>query len=377
MISIDPPWAAFRESELKDMTVGSSLSCLSARRSFYTQTPHNVASRSDAMGAMRFLIFTWTCIALAADATYQADSCNSALLQTDATVASLGTRSPGLIMWSYGRSATGSFMESFKKSSGMSYCNGKKDWLVFGASEEIDDGWVDNPVNLQIHEGFNRHRVLENRPLTSLALQNCMRWGERLLHMQPVQLEGKEARLRSAAEGQLKKDDLAKHDDSFYQRISLGLDRNVSLIQYYEESRRNYTLGVKAAQDGAERIKSLADRTAYAYAIIIHELMEVGFTIVPCNFADLVKDMCACVRPALATLTEKSSGCEERTIHDENADKEITLETFLSEENVAKIRASLKGTAYEWMLNLKATDWPKDVPPPIPVPTWRQHHSLN
>mmetsp|Transcript_9458 Transcript_9458/g.11451 ORF Transcript_9458/g.11451 Transcript_9458/m.11451 type:complete len:252 (+) Transcript_9458:116-871(+) len=251
-----------------------------------------------------------------------------------------------------------------------------------------------------------------------------MRWGERLLHMQPVQLEGKDSELRNYATGflqggvqgrlqnsggqlprepastgrlilqkswmapepvqfagnklsssmqhvffllelitpqpwgnfwqlrQLKKDDLAKHDDSFYQRISLGLDRNVSLIQYYEESRRNYTLGVKAAQ-------------------------EVGFTIVPCNFADLVKDMCACVRPALATLTEKSSGCEERTIHDENADKEITLETFLSEENVAKIRASLKGTAYEWMLNLKATDWPKDVPPPIPVPTWRQHHSLN
>mmetsp|Transcript_10057 Transcript_10057/g.11672 ORF Transcript_10057/g.11672 Transcript_10057/m.11672 type:complete len:119 (-) Transcript_10057:204-560(-) len=79
-------------------------------------------------------------------------------------------------MWSYGRSATGSFMESFKKSSGMSYCNGKK-------------------------EGFNRHRVLENRPLTSLALQNCMRWGERLLHMQPVQLEGKDSELRNYATG--------------------------------------------------------------------------------------------------------------------------------------------------------------------------------
>eukprot|EP00438_Fugacium_kawagutii_P011784 Skav222958 [mRNA] locus=scaffold1489:752261:755885:- [translate_table: standard] len=86
------------------------------------------------MGAMRFLIFitwtTWTRIAFAADecATYQEDSRSSALLQKDATVASLGTQQPpGLIMWSYGRSATGSFMESLKESSGMSYCNGLKE----------------------------------------------------------------------------------------------------------------------------------------------------------------------------------------------------------------------------------------------------------
>eukprot|EP00438_Fugacium_kawagutii_P011782 Skav222956 [mRNA] locus=scaffold1489:730232:730621:- [translate_table: standard] len=105
---------------------------------------------------------------------------------------------------------------------------------------------------------------------------------------------------------------------------------------------------------------------------------EIGFTIVPCSFADLVEDMCTCVQFALTTLTGRhSSKCQERIEHDQDANRTVTLESSVSEENAAEVRATLLGTAYEWMLNLEATDWPKDVAPPVPVPTWRQHHLLN
>ena len=57
----------------------------------------------------------------------QANSRSSALLQKDTKLASLSTELPGLVMWSYGRSATGSFMKSLQKTTGLSFCNGEKE----------------------------------------------------------------------------------------------------------------------------------------------------------------------------------------------------------------------------------------------------------
>ena len=75
-----------------------------------------------------------------------AETCRSgALLQKNKTVSNANERVklsteteqteftvplPGLLMWSDGRSATGSFMESLKRSTGLRYCNWMKDFLL-------------------------------------------------------------------------------------------------------------------------------------------------------------------------------------------------------------------------------------------------------
>lgn len=316
------------------------------------------------------------CVGFAAThecAMYQADSRSAAPLLEDATatVASLraqlspGHRGgedrrrspskikelpPGLIMWSFGRSGTGSFMQSLAKTSGLKFCHDKK-------------------------ESFNRN--LGQPALTAKTLQECMDRGERLTHLKPEHLMGRNSTLRSPRDffsaaynagfrtvvAGFRENQLARDVSSY--SLAVRAHKNLSafeslkngvfanLIRNYESARRKYTAGVEAAQ-------------------------EIGFTIVPCSFAMLVEDTCACVQPALSTLSKgRSFKCQEKRDHVEDAKKEKTLSLFVSAELEALIREQLLGTPYTWMLNLGAMDWPKDVAPPLPVPTWRQNPSLN
>eukprot|EP00438_Fugacium_kawagutii_P017038 Skav207832 [mRNA] locus=scaffold3131:173863:174810:- [translate_table: standard] len=294
-------------------------------------------------------------------AMYQGDSRSAAPLREDATetVATLRAQPfpeqrgrkqvpPGLIMWSFGRSGTGSFMQSLANTSGLKFCHGSK-------------------------ESFNRN--LGQPALTSKSLQECMDRGEPLTHLKPEHLTGRNSTLRSPHEffgaaykagfrtvvASFRENQLTRDVSSY--RLAVRAHKDLSafessdgvfanLIHQYERARRKYTAGVEAAR-------------------------EIGFTIVPCSFAILISDVCACVQPALSTLSRgKSFKCQERQDHVEDANTEKTLSLFVPAELEALIREQLLGTPYEWMLNLGATDWPKDVAPQLPVPTWRQNPSL-
>ena len=104
----------------------------------------------------------------------------------------------------------------------------------------------------------------------------------------------------------------------------------------------------------------------------------MGFTVVACNFADMVVDMCQCVRLALQTLPDQNaSKCTELEEHEGGASRNDTLESSVPATVAAEIRESLLGTKYKWMLDLEAVDWPEGIEPEVPVPTWRQHRILN
>eukprot|EP00435_Cladocopium_sp_Y103_P016715 s832_g4.t1 len=292
----------------------------------------------------------------------QAESRSSGLLQRDTKLASLSTELPGLVMWSYGRSATGSFMKSLQKTTGLSFCNGEKESFFFEKTKQR---------------------------LTSSALKTCMQRGQRLTHVKPYHLVTVDSDLRtphdffnaayeagyrivvaSFRENQLARDVSSYRNDYNWFNVSRasalagGIDNwarrrlemdqpNRSLIERYEDARKFYNLGVTAAK-------------------------ELGFTVVACNFADMVVDMCECVRLALKTLPDQNaSKCNELEIHEGGASRNDTLESSIPATVAAEIRKSLLGTKYEWMLDLEAMDWPKDIEPEVPVPTWRQHRILN
>lgn len=291
----------------------------------------------------------------------QANSRSSALLQKDTKLASLSTELPGLVMWSYGRSATGSFMKSLQKTTGLSFCNGEKESFFFEKTKQR---------------------------LTSSALKTCMHRSQRLTHVKPYHLVTVDSDLRtphdffnaayeagyrivvaSFRENQLARDVSSYKNDWQFINVSraiaaaggienwarhrLEMDQaNRSLIERYEADRKFYNLGVKAAK-------------------------ELGFTVVACNFADMVVDMCQCVRLALQTLPDQNaSKCSELEVHEGGASRNDTLESSVPPTVAAEIRKSLLGTKYEWMLDLEAMDWPEDIEPEVPVPTWRQHRIL-
>eukprot|EP00438_Fugacium_kawagutii_P004498 Skav200097 [mRNA] locus=scaffold694:421859:422683:- [translate_table: standard] len=270
-------------------------------------------------------------------------------------------------------------METVWESSQMKYCNGKK-------------------------ESFNRSpRLWKRKRLPELnpgALQKCIDRDERLIHVKPEHLLAAKSQLRtpeaffdaaykagfrtvmaSFRENQLAGDIStyrlkARKSMSTFQRAKQidsashplhgvhafhglrGFSGNI--IECFEALRKQYNSGVKAAQ-------------------------KIGFTIVPCNFADLVLDVCTCAGPALRELRKntinRSFECQVHMDHVEDANNTKKtnmsqyLATLLGPEEAEKLRASLLGTAYQWMLDLEATDWPKDVAPPVPVPTWRRHRN--
>eukprot|EP00438_Fugacium_kawagutii_P023977 Skav204022 [mRNA] locus=scaffold229:66802:67848:+ [translate_table: standard] len=245
----------------------------------------------------------------------------------------------GVIMWSYGRSATGSFMKSLSRTSQIEFCNGNK-------------------------ESFQRGPYM-----SSSGWQECADRGELLVHVTPTDLVLPNSTLRTPYEvfqaaykagfrtlvTNFRQNQLAREVSAYRQnlrkdRVPPNFDRVDDLIARFEGMRRFYIRGVEAGQ-------------------------EIGLTVVPCRFANLVEDVCPCVEAALSTLTspskEKSNKCRKVESHVEDAKKEKTLESLVPPEVAAGIREQLRGTAYEWMLNLEAMDWPKDVAPPVPMPTWR------
>eukprot|EP00438_Fugacium_kawagutii_P010599 Skav210161 [mRNA] locus=scaffold3653:36225:37076:+ [translate_table: standard] len=244
----------------------------------------------------------------------------------------------GLVLWSYGRSATGSLMDSLRKTSKFEYCNNDK-------------------------ESFRRGPYL-----SAAGFQKCADRGEFLVHVTPTDLYQGNSTLRTPEAvfeaaykagfktliTNFRQNQLARDVSHYRQdlrkgrvpKLLVGVD---DLIERFEAMKRFYIRGIEAARD-------------------------FGLTIVPCNFETVAEDACPCVQSALSTLTslskEQSSKCRKVERHVEDAKKEKALESSVPPKLAEWMRQQVLGTQYEWMLNLSATDWPRDRAPPVPMPQW-------
>eukprot|EP00438_Fugacium_kawagutii_P004494 Skav200093 [mRNA] locus=scaffold694:297808:298560:- [translate_table: standard] len=201
------------------------------------------------------------------------------------------------------------------------------------------------------------------------GFQDCMDRNELLTHITPTDLFLSKSKLRTPEEvfraayqagfrtvvTNFRQNQLARDISHYRQDLRKGrvphlFDGVDDLTKHFEDMRRFYIRGVEAAR-------------------------EIGLTVVPCSFASLVEDVCPCVQTALATLSslskKQASTCRKVTNHAQDSKKEKTLESLVPPKLAAWMRGELLGTAYKWMLNLDATDWPKHVAPPVPMPKWR------
>eukprot|EP00438_Fugacium_kawagutii_P033329 Skav210464 [mRNA] locus=scaffold1443:136657:137595:- [translate_table: standard] len=249
------------------------------------------------------------------------------------------TEHKGLILWSYGRSATGSLMKSLRTTANFTFCNGDKESFMRGPY------------------------------LSSSGFQDCMNRGELLVHITPTDLTLKKSTLRTPYE-------------VFQAAYKAGFRTLVTIFRQNQLARdvSAYRQGLRKEGrvvhmlDGVEDLTIRFEDMKRFWIHAVEAAREIGLTMVPCSFPSLVEDVCPCVRTALATLSslskENSSKCQRLQVHAEDSKKNKTLESLMPPELAAWMRGQVIGTAYEWMLNLEAEGWPKDIAPPVPMPTW-------
>eukprot|EP00438_Fugacium_kawagutii_P018941 Skav232068 [mRNA] locus=scaffold1176:99932:100819:- [translate_table: standard] len=228
-------------------------------------------------------------------------------------------------------------MDSLRKTSKFEYCNNDK-------------------------ESFRR-----GPKLSTAGFQKCADRGELLVHITPTDLILGRSKLRTPEavfeaahkagfrtlitnfrQNQLARDVSHYRQDIRSGRVPKLLSRVDDLIGHFEEMKRFYIRGVEAAR-------------------------EFGLTIVPCNFESLTEDVCPCVQAALSTLSSLSSNhssCLKKAKHSEDAKNEKALESLVPPELAEWMQREVLGTEYEWMLDMSANDWPKEIAPPVPMPKW-------
>ena len=290
-----------------------------------------------------FLYFCAICYAL--DCDNCEDVSENSLLQLDPKPLS----GSGIIFWSYGRSGTGSFKKSLVSATGYKYCKGKG-------------------------EPFSGH------PPDVKSLRDCILNGELLLMVKPQHLYQHGGSLQSPQKffkaayqagfrivvGSFRENQLARDLSSFELMTRQSRSRDPGyviqangfvkeklgypgIIKRYEELRANYSLGLESAYN-------------------------LGFTIVPLSFEDLIRDTCQCVRLTLKALQQYAlphlAECHAVATHISPPHINQNVVSATTEEVGSIIKGELIGTPYEWMLDLDANDWPPGVKPQFPVATW-------
>eukprot|EP00438_Fugacium_kawagutii_P006472 Skav231956 [mRNA] locus=scaffold2806:24655:38290:- [translate_table: standard] len=133
--------------------------------------------------------------------------------------------------------------------------------------------------------------------------------------------------------------------------------RYPGIVESYEELRANYSRGLEAAY-------------------------ELGFTIVPLSFEDLITDTCDCVARTIKAVKlfddlQNFTKCKAVATHISPAHTNQTLDSATNAEVASIVRSELMGTPYEWMLDLDAMDWPPRVQPRSPVKAPHQRRAGN
>eukprot|EP00931_Biecheleriopsis_adriatica_P046811 TRINITY_DN2692_c0_g1_i2.p1 TRINITY_DN2692_c0_g1~~TRINITY_DN2692_c0_g1_i2.p1 ORF type:complete len:352 (+),score=48.45 TRINITY_DN2692_c0_g1_i2:74-1129(+) len=262
--------------------------------------------------------------------------------------AQTNTSGQGILLWSEGRSASDSLMKTLQRTTGLEFCNGHEESFKGG----------NNPVNVT---------------LSFESLQRCIQKGELLMHVKPSHLTTKTSMLRTPEaffdaafragfklaianfrENQLARDvssfeqDLKRHENNT-EEYALQQLHCESPIEHYEEDRRVYSAGFQAAT-------------------------KAGFTVAPLSFSDISASTCTCVLKIMVLYNGSTNlNCTPVVTHREKSHREASLEERTTKKAASCIRSALSNTSYSWMLDLTADDWPSEIVPPLPVPTWHQH----
>lgn len=256
----------------------------------------------------------------------------------------------GAILLSYGRSATDTIAETVVKSSSLSFCHGIKEYYKRGAgtiSRESMNACMER-------HGKNGGVFIHVKPWHIINPRGAS-WVTPEWFFDTAHKLGFTQVITSFRDNQL-----AREVSSFEQSLVKG-KRNMSpnsksfgsshLVDDFEQSVKDFNRCIHAIQAVNLTIHSLD------FDMIIHGVCPSAKAIVNATI-DTVKHRFGsrgCAIPHLDT-------CDEFVGHTDKSHRNRDLSGRIGEANAEKVTNQLKGTPYEWMLQLDATKWPSDIP---------------
>lgn len=90
-----------------------------------------------------------------------------------------------------------------------------------------------------------------------------------------------------------------------------------------------------------------------------------NFTMLAITFNEIVGDLCGTVEKVVKFAQCTRFKCRQGIGHTDKSHHDRSLAGRIGEEAAASVVKQLKGSAYEWMLDLEASKWPDEVERPV------------
>ena len=280
-----------------------------------------------------------------------------------------GATEMGVVLWSHGRSATTTLSNTFQKVTSFPYCNGLKEGFM----------------------GLARRR----KNLTLQTLQDCINRGQRFLHMKPKHLHQERSALKTAGQffnsawlagfrtviSTFRSNQLAREVSSYERMHTVKGHTNeafatrVSSRQLaHSSSQSNWNVSDSTLAKPS-LIRLFAHEHA-AYTEGVRAAKAQGFVVITLNFDDVTTELCGSFkrifeqmlmfknvtgysRTSNAHCKTASRGISEIHANVPSHHRLPLAERIGGDAAAQAVVDELRGSPYEWMLNLSATTPPR------------------
>jgi hypothetical protein len=121
-------------------------------------------------------------------------------------------------------------------------------------------------------------------------------------------------------------------------------------------------------------LKEIVTSTVPTYDRTYVGALMAGYDVGFYSFTDVVTHTCRTINKVVKEFigcSDYRRGCNKEISHTQTSHLKASLSQRIGKDAARNITASLKGTPFEWMLDVAANEWPKDVKRPlssIPMP---------
>ena len=159
-------------------------------------------------------------------------------------------------------------------------------------------------------------------------------------------------------------------------RICVAAFRDNQLARHissFELKNRRYGKGsffMHAKEDFIDlQLVSHFEKLTHYFNRAVSAAQSQNFNILSFTFDDVTHDLCEVSNYIIriAGCSKELQACKKKVGHMSTSHRQLSMAERIGKESAGSVSQQLKGTSYEWMLNLTASTWPSNVPRPVPV----------
>lgn len=256
------------------------------------------------------------------------------------TLLDLRRKQGGVILWSLGRCATASLADTLVSSGAMRYCRGRKE--SFSSAQGVSASGLESCAGLVAHVKPQHLWRATSSIRSPSAFVHAARPHFEILVV--VRRQNHLARLVSSFENRLGE-----------KQLTVDAGKGIAL-RFFATPLRTIEWESDMLEEGAQTAKEL-----------YRHVFEFDFTYLTSSLCEAVDRILSAVHASSRWSNNRTTECTPRISHVRITPRRFgTLEDRVGIEAAALIRNDLRETAYEWMLDLNASEWPHPRPEPKP-----------